>query len=107
MTNNRSNSRFNSYAKILMEGVPGYMRDISSDGFKYVTIIPMTAAQEETKAITVLPEDEEIGQFSLTGQIRWIRTDAEGFRICGIQILSFDTPEGERTYRTLKQQFVS
>ncbi len=107
MTNNRSSSRFYSYAKVLMDGVPGYMRDISDDGFKYVTIIPMTAAQNETKTITVLPENEEIGQFSLTGQIRWIRTDAEGFRICGIQILSFDTPDGEKTYRTMEQQFAS
>ena len=107
MTNNRTSSRFTSYAKVLMDGIPGYMRDISEDGFKYVTIIPLTVEQSETKAVTVLPENEEISQFGLTGQIRWIRSDDEGFQICGIKILRFETPEGEGAYKELKRLFSS
>ncbi len=107
MNNNRTSSRFSSYAKVLMDGIPGYMRDISHEGFKYVTIMPVNASLQEKKPVQVLPENSELNPFTLSGEIRWVRTDAEGFQVCGIKILAFDTPEGEKSYKKLEEQFSS
>ena len=103
--NNRNNNRFYSYAKVLMDGIPGYMRDISREGFKYVTIMPFPVKEGEEHMVQVIPENDSFGKFSLKGEIRWIKTDKEGFQVCGIRILEYTTPEGDSIYRRMTQQF--
>lgn len=107
MSNDRIQNRYSSYAKILMDGLPGYMRDISSDGFKYVTILPMTVQTGEVKQITVIPQDTSFSSFQLEGEIRWIKKDNEGFQVCGIRIKSFISDQCRSTYVKLQDQFSS
>lgn len=105
MSDDRINNRYNSYAKILMDGLPGYMRDISSDGFKYVTILPMTALIGDVKQITVIPQNASFDSFKLKGEIRWIKEESEGFQVCGIRIKEFMSDQFQRNYRELQSQF--
>ena len=105
MSHERTNNRYNSYAKVLMDGIPGYMRDISSDGFKYVTPLPVSARTGTVEQITVIPRDSSIQSFKLEGEIRWQKTDEEGFQVCGIRIIEFGSTEGDEIYRGLQDQF--
>ena len=88
-----------------MNGTPGYMRDISSDGFKYVTILPLSARTGAVEQITVIPRDSSIQSFKLEGEIRWQKSDEEGFQVCGIRIIGFGSTEGEEIYKGLQDQF--
>ncbi|OQY34034.1 MAG: hypothetical protein B6241_06010 [Spirochaetaceae bacterium 4572_59] len=107
MNNDRINNRYSSYAKILMDGLPGYMRDISSDGFKYVTILPMTVLKGDVKQITIIPQDTSFDSFQLSGEIRWIKEESEGFQVCGIRITEFKSDQYKNSYKELQNRFSS
>ncbi len=107
MSHERVNDRYSSYAKVLMNGIPGYMRDISSDGFKYVTILPVSAPTGTVEQITVIPRDGSVKSFRLEGEVRWQKTDDEGFQVCGIRIIGFDSAEGKQIYKDIQDQFSS
>ena len=105
MSHERVNDRFYSYAKVIMDGIPGYMRDISRDGFKFVTILPCSPARGEMKEITVISQEGSFATFKLSGEIRWVKKDSEGFQVCGIRADMFESDRAEETYRELQRLF--
>ena len=105
MNKERINDRFSSYAKVLMEGIPGYMRDISGEGFKFVTMLPCSPLAGDKKDITVLPQDSAFSPFSLKGEIRWVKKDSGNFLVCGIRIEKFESASAAEIYNELRTLF--
>jgi len=105
MNESRINDRHSSYAKILMDGNPGYMRDISREGFKFVTPLPLSPETGSRKECMVMPLESRFDTFRVIGEVRWVKAEEDGFVTCGIRITEFETAGGEGTYRALQKEY--
>lgn len=63
------------YAKMLFveDDIPGYVRNISSVGFKVETLLPFNPRNGAVYTVKVIPIDiEGCSEFSLTMEVRWV-----------------------------------
>jgi len=106
MSNDRKNHRNQSYAKVLLNGsFPAYIRDISPDGFRVYSPVPLPFNEGDEVLCIVIPSDGDQTSFKITGQIRWNRQDSQGDDIMGILIKSFENDEDMENYASLNKRF--
>lgn len=106
MTINRKNPRNQSYAKVLLDGsIPAYMRDISPQGFRIYSPVPLPYKEGSVAVCKVIPTDQEDKAFDMTGEIRWNRQEDSGEDVLGFQISSFADQNGKSLYAKLNKRF--
>ncbi|MDC7236001.1 MAG: PilZ domain-containing protein [Spirochaetales bacterium] len=104
MSTERKDPRNQSYAKILLDGsMPAYMRDISPQGFRVYSPVPLPYKEGSRISCKVIPSDGE--PFDIEGEIRWNRQGEDGEDIMGFRISSFTDAEGESRYKEMNKRF--
>ncbi len=102
----RKAQRQMSYAKVLIEGrLPAYIRDMSGDGFRVYSPVPLPVDEGSSIRCMIIPEDGNAAAFELSGEVRWNRHESDGDDIMGILISSFSSAEGEKQYASLLARF--
>jgi len=106
MSNDRKNQRNQSYAKVLLNGsFPAYLRDISPEGFRVYSPVPLPFQEGNEVQCIVIPSDGEQKSLRITGQIRWNKQDSEGEDIMGIRIASFENEGDKEMFQELNKLF--
>jgi hypothetical protein len=106
MKTNRKTQRSQSYAKVLLDNsLPAYIRDISVDGFRVYSPVPLPYQEGNSVSCRIFPMNDSDDSFQIKGLIRWNQQDAEGEDLMGILISSFETTEGKILYKSLNQRF--
>ncbi len=108
MSEDRKSRRNQSYAKVLLNGsFPAYIRDISPDGFRVYSPVPLPFNEGDSVLCIIIPSDMEKKSFKINGQIRWNRQDSEGDDLMGILIQSFENDADKHFFDELNDQFSS
>ncbi|PIE04530.1 MAG: hypothetical protein CSA76_03735 [Spirochaetales bacterium] len=101
MAEQRTEYRKLGYAKVLLNNLPGYLRNLTGEGCKVVTFSPLPQKQNETVSMKILPDETSgLDPVSLTAELCWELTEGPYYEY-GFHIASFDTPPGREIYRKL------
>ncbi|MDC7239053.1 MAG: PilZ domain-containing protein [Spirochaetales bacterium] len=104
MSTDRKNPRKQSYAKVILDGdLPAYIRDLSPDGFKVYSPVPLPYDQGSVISCRIIPSDLE--DFEVEGEVRWNRQDSNGNEILGVKITSYTDQDSEKLFARLNEQF--
>ena len=101
MKENRTVFRKHCYSKALIENIPGYLRDITEEGFKITTLNPLRMKPNEIIRITLIPEESlQLETINITAELRWEKTTSVYFYY-GFHLNSFKDSEAEKRYKKL------
>lgn len=106
MTIDRKKPRNQSYVKVLLDGaLPAYIRDISPQGFRVYSPVPLPYKEGSVLICKVIPSNQDEKPFDISGEIRWNRQKDDGEDLLGFQITSFAAPNGKDLYAELNKRF--
>ena len=101
MPEHRMEARNQGYAKAILNGRPGYLRNLTLEGCKIVTVGALPHSIEEKITFQILPEETDgPDRITLTAQLRWEKKDGPYF-VYGFLILGFANPQDESAYKNL------
>lgn len=84
--NKRLENREWCFSRVLINQVPGQLRDINQGGIKVALIQELDLPQDEDLEILIIPEDSlRLPSFCINGSVKWKRQDPFG-TLLGIQI---------------------
>lgn len=105
MPEHRMEARNQGYAKIIINSRPGYLRNLTDDGCKVVTISALPNRVGEVLTFQILPDETSgLNRITVTAQLRWEKKDGPYF-IYGFHINSCASDEDKKNYQKLVAQY--
>jgi hypothetical protein len=105
MSEHRMEPRNQGYAKVILDSRPGYLRNLTEDGCKIVTVSALPHRVGETLTFQIIPDETSgLDRITVTSQLRWEKKDGPYF-IYGFQIETYASDEDMSNYRKLVSQY--
>jgi hypothetical protein len=96
--------RETTYAKLILDGLPGYIRNISPEGIGVEFLMPVNLKAGDSADIEVHPEAETgLDVIRCRAQVRWLRPEPPYFHI-GLVSLPGDE-QARKALRLLLEQY--
>jgi hypothetical protein len=93
MNKERSRKRDVCFIRVLIEGNPGQVRDITMKGLKVTLIEKVDYQIGEEKELLLLPDDSfNLKPLLIKGKIRWVKKD-NFYEIYGVDLNGFSNDE--------------
>ena len=109
MSGNQRQDREKAYAKVLFidENLPGYVRDLSTQGCQIDLLQEASWEVGERKKIVIIPE-EDIGFAPVHGtiEIRWLKPK-EIYYSVGVKFVSLKDADAKENYKRIIRFFQS
>lgn len=103
--NHRNTEREICFARVIIQEIPGQLRDINAQGIKVVLIAESSLKTEGTAQVQILPDETlNIADFQLKGEVKWVKNDTFG-QLIGIQREPFDDPNLENSFNKLLEYY--
>jgi hypothetical protein len=101
MAEHRMEPRTQVYAKVIIESRPGYLRNLTDEGCKIVTMNILPSSIGEMLTFQIIPEETSgIGRITAAARLRWKKKDGPYF-VNGMQIHHFATAEDKERFTSL------
>ncbi|MFO7850103.1 MAG: PilZ domain-containing protein [Spirochaetia bacterium] len=107
MKNRRESERSYTYAKVVIWKFDtlGYLRDVSPTGMRIEVFNKIDFSPQKEVVSTIIPhQDLDIEPFDIKSEIRWVKENDPTTSL-GLEIESFETPETEKMFRRLYNEF--
>jgi hypothetical protein len=97
--------RNQGYAKVILDSRPGYLRNLTDEGCKIVTISALPYTKGEKLTFQILPDETSgLKRVTVTAELRWEKKDGPYF-VYGFLIMSYASEQDAETYRKLVSQY--
>ncbi len=103
----RASDREKCYAKLVLseDRLPGYIRDVSSLGFRIEIPGDISITPGKKIQATVIPMEETKGEpFEAEMEVRWVRKE-EPFTAVGMKLINLKTDQGRIEYNRLIEYY--
>jgi hypothetical protein len=101
---NREAQRKTTYAKLLINGIPGYIRNVSSNGIGAEFMMPPGLRVGDLIELEVHPEEETgLGATVCSAEVKWIKNEPPYFHV-GLTSLPGDE-EARELFERLSGQY--
>ncbi len=101
MAENRSETRNSGYAKVIVDAMPGYLRNLTESGCKILTMSALKCTVNDTVPLQILPDETSgLGRITLTARLCWEKQEETGF-LYGFSITAFSAPGNAAVYKKL------
>ena len=98
MPEHRMEPRNQGYAKVIIDSRPGYMRNLTDEGCKIVTVSALPNTIGEKITFQVIPDETSgLQRITVDGQLRWEKRDGPYF-IYGFHIEDFASTDDETVF---------
>ena len=98
-------ARNQGYAKVIMDSRPGYLRNLTDEGCKIVTISALPHAIGESLTFQIIPDETSgLGRVTVNAELRWEKKDGPYF-VYGFRIDAFGSEKDEKAYHGLVAQY--
>lgn len=105
MSEHRMEPRNQGYAKVILDSRPGYLRNLTDEGCKIVTVSALPHSTGETLTFQILPDETSgLDRVTVSAELRWEKKDGPYF-IYGFLIMNYATDKDLETYRKLVNQY--
>lgn len=105
MSEHRMEPRNQGYAKVIMDSLPGYLRNLTDEGCKIVTISALPHSIGESLTFQILPDETSgLDRITVTAELRWEKKDGPYF-VYGFQISSYASENDSEIYHKLVTQY--
>jgi len=101
MAEHRNEPRNLGYAKVILNNFPAYLRNLTFDGCKIVSIESLPCNSGDTAVLQIIPEENTgIKSIDISAELRWSREEAPYYTY-GFKLIGFNSPEDETNYNKL------
>lgn len=105
MPEHRMEPRNQGYAKTIMNSRPGYLRNLTDEGCKIVTVSALPHRLGEVLTFQILPDETSgLERITVTAELRWEKKDGPYF-VYGFLIMNFASDNDMRIYSELVAQY--
>ncbi len=105
MSEHRMEPRNQGYAKVIMGSRPGYLRNLTEEGCKIVTVSALPHSIGDTLTFQIMPDETSgLERVTVTAVLRWEKKDGPYF-IYGFHILKFASENDRESYQKLVTQY--
>lgn len=105
MSEHRMEPRNQGYAKVIMDSRPGYLRNLTEEGCKIVTVSALPHQVGETLTFQIIPDETSgLDRMTVTAQLRWEKKDGPYF-VYGFRIDTYASDQDMLLYRMLVSQY--
>ena len=105
MSEHRTEPRNQGYAKVVMDSRPGYLRNLTDEGCKIVTVSALPHKIGEILTFQILPDETSgLDRITVTAELRWENMDRQYF-IYGFHIVNYSTENDSEIYHKLVTQY--
>jgi len=97
--------RNQGYAKAIMDSRPGYLRNLTEEGCKIVTVSALPHSNGEILTFQILPDETSgLDRITVTAELRWEKKDGPYF-VYGFLITGFASDNDRDIYFKLVTQY--
>jgi len=101
MAEHRNEPRNLGYAKVVLNNFPAYLRNLTFDGCKIVSLEPLPCNYGETAVLQIIPEENTgIKTIVITAELRWSREESRYYTY-GFKLIRFNSSDDETNYNKL------
>ncbi|RKX73540.1 MAG: hypothetical protein DRP70_11650 [Spirochaetes bacterium] len=105
MSEHRMEPRNQGYAKTIMDSRPGYLRNLTEEGCKIVTVSALPYSIGEVLTFQILPDETSgLDRMTVTAELRWEKKDGPYF-VYGFLISNFASENDRKIYFKLVTQY--
>ena len=105
MSEHRMEPRNQGYAKTIMDSRPGYLRNLTEDGCKIVTVSALPHRVGEIITFQIIPDETSgLDRITITAELRWEKNDGPYF-VYGFLIKGFASDLDRDIYFMLVTQY--
>ncbi|RKX94517.1 MAG: hypothetical protein DRZ90_11805 [Spirochaetes bacterium] len=105
MPEHRMEPRNQGYAKVIMDSRPGYLRNLTEEGCKIVTVSALPYSIGEILTFQILPDETSgLDRITVTAELRWEKKDGPYF-VYGFLISKFASENDREIYFKLVTQY--
>jgi len=105
MAEHRMEPRNQGYAKVIIDSGPGYLRNLTDEGCKIVTLSALARRVGESITFQILPEETSgLDRVTVDAELRWEKRDGPYF-VYGFRIDGYGSEDDEDTYGKLVAQY--
>ena len=105
MSEHRTEPRNQGYAKVMLDSHPGYLRNLTDEGCKIVTVSALPHKVGEILTFQILPDETSgLDRITVTGELRWENMDGQ-YYIYGFHIVNYSTESDSKIYHKLVTQY--
>ena len=93
--------RNQGYAKAILDSMPGYLRNLTEEGCKIVTVTALPHSIGEILTFQILPDETSgLDRITVTAELRWEKKDGPYF-VYGFLISRFASDKDMKNYSHL------
>lgn len=93
------------FSRVLLNGIPGQLRDINEMGIRIVLMQKMDLELDSLQQIHILPDESlSIPSFEIQGRLRWNKNDPFG-SFMGFQVTDFPDEKTKKTFERLLEYY--
>jgi len=105
MAEHRMELRNQGYAKVIMDSRPGYLRNLTNEGCKIVTVSALPNSVGEIMTFQILPDETSgLDRITVSAELRWEKKDGPYF-VYGFKLVSYATGNDSALYHKLVTQY--
>ncbi len=105
MSEHRMEPRNQGYAKVIMDSRPGYLRNLTDEGCKIVTVSALPYSRGETLTFQIIPDETSgLDRITITAELRWEKKDGPYF-VYGFLIINYASESDSKIYHDLVNQY--
>ena len=105
MSEHRMEPRNQGYAKVILDSRPGYLRNLTDEGCKIVTVSALPGRVGDILTFQIIPEETSgLERITVDGQLRWEKKDGPYF-VYGFHIERFASDKDSGIFRKLVAQY--
>ncbi len=105
MSEHRMEPRNQGYAKVILDSRPGYLRNLTDEGCKIVTVSALPNTVGEILTFQIIPDETSgLDRITVQGQLRWEKKDGPYF-VYGFHIEHFASDGDEKVFHALVSQY--
>ena len=105
MSEHRMEPRNQGYAKVIMDSRPGYLRNLTDEGCKIVTVSALPYTRGETLTFQIIPDETSgLDRITITAKLRWEKKDGPYF-VYGFLIINYASDSDSKIYHDLVNQY--
>lgn len=105
MSEHRMEPRNQGYAKVILDSRPGYLRNLTDEGCKIVTVSALPNEVGEYLTFQIIPDETSgLDRITVKAQLRWEKKDGP-YYVYGFHIEDFASEDDAEVFHKLVAQY--